>query len=182
MDQILQMVSSSELFSILDGFSGYNQVLVAEQDRLKTTFHMKWGMFAYRRMEFGLINSRATFQRSIDIAFRELIVHCVVVYLDDVTVFSKEREDHAFHLKRIFYRCRKYGISLNPNKRILAILEGKLLGHIISKKGISIDPKRVEVKSQIPLPHNKKSMQYFMGTINFVQIFVLDFAQIVKPL
>ena len=70
--------------------------------------------------------------------------HYVVVYLDDVTVFSKRREDHAFHLKLIFHRCRKHGISLNPKKSIFAVLEGKLLGHIISKKGISIDQERVE--------------------------------------
>ena len=60
-EQILQMVSGSELFSLLDGFSGYNQVLVAEEDRLKTTFRTKWGTFAYRRMPFGLINVGATF-------------------------------------------------------------------------------------------------------------------------
>ena len=106
-EQILQMVSGSELFSLLHGFSGYNQVLVAEQDRLKTTFWTKWGTFAYRRMPFGLINARATFQRAMDIAFRGLIDHSVVVYLDDVTIFSKKMEDHVFHLKHIFYRCRK---------------------------------------------------------------------------
>ena len=104
MEQILQMVSSSELFSLLDGFSGYNQVLVAEEDRLKTTFRTKWGTFAYRRMPFGLINIGATFQR-VDIAFRGLIGRSVVVYLDYVTIFSKKREEHAFHLKQIFQRC-----------------------------------------------------------------------------
>ena len=69
MEQILQMVSGSELFLLFDGFSGCNQVLVAEEDRLKTTFITKWGTFAYRRMPFGLINARATFQRAMDIAF-----------------------------------------------------------------------------------------------------------------
>ena len=73
MEPLLQMVSGSELFSLLDGFSGYNQVLVAEEDRLKTTFRTKWGTFAYRRMPFGLINTGATFQRAMDIAFRGLI-------------------------------------------------------------------------------------------------------------
>ena len=67
-------------------------------------------------------------------------------------------------------------------KNHFTILEGKLLGHIISKKGISIDPERIEVIAQTTLPHNKKSMQSFMGTINFVRRFVPDFAQIVKPL
>ena len=69
MEQILQMFSGSELFSLLDKFSGYYQVLVADQDRLKTTFHMKWGNFSYRRMPFGIINVGETFQREMDIYF-----------------------------------------------------------------------------------------------------------------
>ena len=81
MEQILQMVSGSELFSLLDGFLGYNQVLVAEEDRLKMTFRTRWGTFAYRRMPFGLINARATFQRAMDIAFHGLIGRSAVVYL-----------------------------------------------------------------------------------------------------
>ena len=114
MEQILQMVLGSELFSLLYGFSGYNQVLVAEQDRLKTRFCTKWGTFAYRRMPFGLINAGATFQREMDIAFQGLIGHNVVVYLVDVVVFSKKIKAHMFHLKHIFDHCKKYGISLNP--------------------------------------------------------------------
>ena len=92
------MVSGSELFSLLDGFSGYNQVLVAEEDRLKTTFRTKWGTFAYRRMPFGLINAGATFKRDMDIYFHDMIGRSVLVYLNDVMIFSKKREEHAFHL------------------------------------------------------------------------------------
>ena len=139
MEQILQMVSGSKLFSLLDGFSGYNQVLVAEEDRFKTTFRTNWGTFSYRRMSFGLINAGETFQRAMDIDFHGLIGWSVVVYLDDVTIFSKKKEEHAFHLKHIFERCRKYGISLNPKKCVFMVTEGKLLGHVISKKWISID-------------------------------------------
>ena len=85
------MVSGSEIFYLLNGFLGYNQVLVAEKDRLKAIFRTKWRTFAYRRMPFGLMNIEATFQRAMDIAFRGLSGHCVVVYLDDVTIFSKRR-------------------------------------------------------------------------------------------
>ena len=116
------------------------------------------------------------------IAFRGLSGHIVVVYLDDVTVFSKRKEDHVLHLKYIFDRYRKYGIFLNRKKSIFALLEGKLLGHIISKKGISIYQERVEAITHIPMPHNRKAMQSFIGTINFVRRFVPDFARIVKPL
>ena len=79
MEQLLQLVSGSELFSLLDGFSGYNQVLVAEEDRLKTTFRTKWGTFAFRRMPFGLINAGETFQRAMDIDFRGIIGRSAVV-------------------------------------------------------------------------------------------------------
>src|SRR5713226_8015599 len=133
-------------------------------------------------MPFGLINAGATFQRAMDIDFCGLIGRSSVVYLDHITIFSKKRGEHAFHLKQIFERCPKYGISLNPKKCVFAITEGKLLGHIVSKKGISIDPERIKAIEQIPLPHNKKGMQSFMGTINFVRRFVPDFAQTVKPL
>ena len=85
--------------------SGYNQVLVAGEDILKTTFKTKWGTFAYRRMPFGLINDGDTFQWAMDIAFRGLIGCSVVVYLNDVMIFSKKREEHAFHLKQIFECC-----------------------------------------------------------------------------
>ena len=89
-------------------------------------------------------------------------------YLDDVTIFSKKREENAFHLKHIFERCRKYGISLNPKKCVFVVTEGKLLGHVISKKGLFIDLEMIKAIEQIPLPHNKKGMQSFRGEINFV--------------
>ena len=110
---------------------------------MKTTFRTMWGTFYFRRIPFGLINFRATFQKAMDITFWGLIDHCAVVYLDDVTIFSKKREGHVFHLKHIFDRCRKYNISLNLKKSIFVVLEGKQSGHIIAKKGISIDPERV---------------------------------------
>ena len=99
MEHILQMVSGSELFSLLDVFFGYNQVLVAEQDQLKTTFHTKWGELTYMRIPFVLIDVRTTFQRAMDIAFWGLFGLCMVIYLDGVMVFSKKREHHVFHLK-----------------------------------------------------------------------------------
>ena len=105
MEQILQMVSGSELFSLLDGFSGYNQVLVAEEERLKTTFKTRWGTFSYRSIPFGVINAGATFQRAMDIYFHSIIGCNVVVYLNDITIFLKKREEHTFHLKQIFERC-----------------------------------------------------------------------------
>jgi len=84
-------------------------------------------------MHFGLINTGATFQRAMDIAFKGFINKSVVVYFDDITIHSKERNNHLNDLKQNFERCRKFGISLNPKKSFFALSEGKLLGFIVSK-------------------------------------------------
>ena len=129
--------------SMLDGFSGYNQVAIHLEDQEKTTFTTPWGTFMYAKMPFGLMNADATFQRSMDIAFLEEKDKYVVIYLDDITMFSKTDLDHLHHLRKVFLKCRKFGISLNPKKSHFAMEEGKLLGHIISEKGIKIDPDRM---------------------------------------
>jgi len=120
MEQILQQVSNDERLSLLDGFSGYNQVLMSPSDHLKSTFHTPWGPYTYRKMPFKLINVGGTFQRAMVIYFCVLISQSVVVYLDDVTIFSKNKKYHLSHLRSVLERCRKYGISLNPKKSIFA--------------------------------------------------------------
>ena len=97
----------------------------------------------YAKMPFGLINAGATFQRAIDIAFSKEKDRFVVIYMDDITVFSKTDPDHLQHLRKVFLKCRKFSISLNPKKSNFSMEEGKLLGHIIYEKGIRIDPDRV---------------------------------------
>ena len=167
MDHILQQVVGASRMSLLDGYSGYNQISVHQDDRDKTTFTTPWGTFHYAKMPFGLKNADATFQRAMDLAFANEKDVFLVVYLDNLTVFSKSDEEHMYHLKTVFQKCRKYGLLLNPKKSLFAMEEGKLLGHIISKDGIRIDPARVEVIQQIDLPQNKKEIQSFNGKMNF---------------
>ena len=133
MEQILQCVFGSEHFSLLDGYLGYNQVLVKDEDQFKTAFTTKWGTMAYKRMPFGLSNAGATFQKAMDMAFHNLMYKFVLVYLDDITVYSKNATDHIGHLTQIFQRCREFGISLNPRKCVFFVHEGKLLGYVVSK-------------------------------------------------
>ena len=89
MEQIVQKVFGSEMLSLLDGLSGYNQILVSPDDQLKTAFETSWGTYAYRNMPFGLINVGDTFQQAMDISFRGLINHVIVVCLNDLMVYSK---------------------------------------------------------------------------------------------
>jgi hypothetical protein len=154
---------------LLDGFSGYNQLLVHLDDQEKTTFTTAWGTFMYVKMPFGLMNDGATFQRAMDIAFVDELGRFIVIYLDDITVFSKTDEEHLLHLRIFFEKCRKFGISLNPKKTLFGLEEGKLLGHIISKDGIKIDPIIIESIQKIDHPRNIKELQSFIGKINFLR-------------
>eukprot|EP00253_Pinus_taeda_P032160 PITA_32160 len=177
MDHILQRVVGASRMSLLAGYSGYNQILVHEDDRDKTTFTTPWGTFHYAKMPFGLKNVGATFQRAMDMTSANEKDVFLVVYLDDLTVFSKSDEEHLFHLTKVFQKCRKYGISLNPKKSLFAMSEGNLLGHIISKDGIRIDPARVEAIQQLEQPRSKKEIQSFNGKLNFLRRFIPNLAE-----
>lgn len=116
----------------------------------------------------------------MDIAFSKEKDKYVVIYLDDITMFSKANPDHLHHLRKVFLKCRKFGISLNPKKSHFAMEEGKLLGHIISEKGIRIDPDRMETIQKIGLPKNKKEIQSFLDKVNFLRRFITNFVEVVK--
>ena len=105
-----------ELMSMMDGFLGYNQVLVKEEEKFRTTFTTPQGTYVYVRMPFGLINVGATFQRAMDVAFHEYINKFMVVYQDDIIAYSKKVEDHCKHLKKIFVEVLKYGVSCYPKR------------------------------------------------------------------
>lgn len=106
----------------------------------------------------------------------------MLVYLDEITFFSKHAVDHIGHLRQILERCKEFGISLNPKKCVFAIHKGKLLGYIVSKQGITIDPKRVAAILELPLPHHKKGLQSLIGRKIFVKSFILDIANLLKLL
>lgn len=95
-------------------------------------------------MPFGLMNIGENFQREMGITFVGEKDKFIVVYLEDITVFSQSDADHLNHLKQTFQKCRKFGLSLNPSKSMFAMDEVRLLGHIVSSKGICIDHVRVE--------------------------------------
>ena len=120
MEQILSKVNGSERFSFLDGFSSYNQVLVKDSDRYKVAFTTKLGTYAYCKMPFGLTNVGATFQKAMEMAFKNMMKRFVLVYLDDIIVYSKNVEDHFDHLRHVFLRCREFGVSLNPSKCVFS--------------------------------------------------------------
>jgi hypothetical protein len=102
MERLLQRVTGAGMMSMLDGFSGYNQILVKKEDQLKTAFSTPWGTFMYLRFPFGLMNARSTFKRAMDFSFRDFIGKIIEIYQDDLTIVSKERNAHVSHLRKIF--------------------------------------------------------------------------------
>jgi hypothetical protein len=180
MDHVLEKVVRATRMSMIDVFSGYNQIAVSEPDKEKTAFTTPWGTFMYDKIPFGLMNAGYTFQRAMNVTFVVERDKFVVIYLDDLTVFSKSDEDHMIHLKQAFEKCRRFGLSLNPKKSHFAMHEGKLLGYIVSRDGIRIDTKRVESIETLAISRNVKEIQSFLGKINFLRRFVPNFAEIVK--
>ena len=135
----------------MDGFSSYNHIVVHPKDQEKTTFTTPWGTFMYAKISFGMMKTGENFQRAMDITFADEKYKILVIYLDDITIFSKFDEEHVTHLLRMFKKCRNFGLSLNPKNSFFAMKKGKLLGHIISQEGIRIDTNRVEVINKIEL-------------------------------
>jgi hypothetical protein len=180
MEHILQKVTCASKISMIDGFSGYNQISVLPEDREKTTFTTPWGTFMYAKIPFGLMNVGATFQRAMDIAFIGEKDKFVVIYLDEITVFSRSDKEHCCHLRKVFLKCRRFGLSLNPKKSLFSMKEGKLLGHIVSTEGVNIDPSRVKAIQTLSPPRSRKEVQSFLGKVNFLRRFVSNFVELVK--
>ena len=168
-DHILQKVVRAERISTMDGFSRYNQIEVLQEHQEKTVFTTPWGTFMYAKIPFGLMNSGVTFQRAMDIAFAEENDKFVVIYMDDIKKISKFDRDHVKHLEKVFLKCRRYGISLNPMKSNFYLKEVNLLGHIISKYGIIINPYRVNAILKVEELRSKKEVQYFIGHVKFLR-------------
>jgi hypothetical protein len=118
----------------------------------------------------------------MDIAFNDLVGKCIIIYMDDLTMFSKTMENHLYDLSKVLKKCISYGLSLNPKKCVFGVSEGKILGHIISECRISIDLERVQSILKLTMPGSKKEMRSFFGKINFIRKFIIGFAEIVKPL
>jgi hypothetical protein len=176
-DQIIDECASCEAFSFMDGFLGYNQIQIKPEDQHKMTFICLWGIFAYRKMPFGLKNVGASFQQAMSFSFHDL-KHIVEAYLDDLASRSRKHTNHPTHLRLIFKRCRYFRIRLNPNKCSFGVTLGHLLGFIISTTGIMVNPLKVEAIIQFPPPHTILQLQSLQGKANFLRRFITNYAEI----
>ncbi|KAL5538366.1 hypothetical protein UlMin_046146 [Ulmus minor] len=181
-DQMLDRLAGREYYCFLDGYSGYNQIVIALEDQHKTTFTCPYGTFAFRRMPFGLCNAPATFQRCMMAIFTEMVEHFVEVFMDDFSVFGDSFSLCLENLAKVLKRCEETNLVLNWEKCHFMVKEGIVLGHKVSRDGLEVDKAKVETIEKLPPPISVKGIRSFLGHAEFYRRFIKDFSKVAKPL
>jgi len=145
---------------------------MALEDREKTSFITPWGTFCYKVMPFGLINVGATYQRGMTTLFNDIMRKEIEVYVDDMIVKFGTEEVHVEYLLKMFQRLRKCQLRLNLSKCTFGVRSGKLLGFIVSQKGIEIDLDKVRAIREILAPKTGKQVRGFLGRLNYISRFI----------
>ena len=178
----LDALGGSTIFSTLDMTSGYNQVPVRAKDIPKTAFVTRHGLYEFKSAPFGLTNMPATFQRVMELALRGLSWTSCVIYLDDVIVLGSTFTDHINKLRQVLSRLKAANFKLKPSKCALLQNEVPFLGHIVSKQGLSPNPDNIRKVSEWPVPENVTEVRQFLGLASYYRRFVRNFASVAKPL
>ena len=181
-DESLDALSGAELFSTIDLASGYHQVAVRESDRDKTAFTTPFGLYEYLRMPFGLCNAPATFQRLMQATMNDLVFQILLIYLDDLLVFSPTFQDHLLRLETVLQRLRETGLKVKVEKCHFLQPEVRFLGHKVSAQGISTDPDKISSVKAWPIPSTVKELRSFLGFCSYHRRFIEGFSQVAGPM
>jgi len=172
MDQMLERLAVKAYYYFLDGYSGYNQIIVDPQDQEKIAFTCPFGIFAYRKMPFGQCNVPATFQRCMLAIFSNLVEKSIEVFMDDFSVFGSSFDSCLGNLDIVLSICVETNLVFNWEKCHFMVIEGIVLGHKIFERGIEVDKAKVEVIEKLPPPTNVKRIRSFLGHARFYRIMI----------
>ena len=162
--------------------SAYNQVRLKPEDVPKTAFTTPFDLFVFKVLCAGRNNAPGTFQDIMRDVLKDVIGKYVLVYLDDIVIYSCSEEDHMLHLKIVLGLLRKHKLYAKLFKCKFVQSELKFLGHIISAKGIQVDPAKVSIVKDWPVPKSKHDMQKFLGLTKYFRKFIMGYAQLVAPI
>ncbi|CAI5472253.1 unnamed protein product [Closterium sp. Yama58-4] len=181
-DDLLDQLRGARYFSKIDLRGGYHQIRVFADDCPKTAFRTRYSSYEFTVMPFGLTNAPSTFQLTMNLIFRDMLDKKVIVYLDDILVYSATKEDHLRDLEEVFRRLQGHRLITKGSKCEFLKPELEFLGHVVSGDGIKIDPRKMDAIAQWKPPTNIPELQSFLGFVNYVRRFVPNMAGITKPL
>ena len=181
-NKLIDFLKGAKLFTKLDLNLGYYQILIDPTDLWKTAFKTKEGLFEWLVMSFSLTNPPMTFMWYMDDILRPFINKCVIVYLDDILIFSRSWEEHVQQFWQVLETLRQHQLYLNMDKCSFAMNNIKYLGYVIVSVGIHVDPDKVQILKEWPIPQNIHKLRSFLGLANFYWRFVLGVSHIASPL
>lgn len=181
-EESLDALSGAKWFSTMDLASGYNQVPVTEQDKSKTAFCTPFGLFEFNRMPFGLCNAPSTFQRLMERMFGAQHCQSLLLYLDDIIVFSSSVDEQVDRLELVLSRLQQEGLKAKLEKCCFFRKEVQYLGHRISQEGVSTDPNKIAAVANWPPPTNVSELRSFLGFASYYRRFVNGFSKLAAPL
>ena len=181
-DELLDQLHGAAVFSKIDLQSGYHQVRVAEDDVYKTAFRTRYGHFEFKVLPFGLTNAPATFMSFMHDVLRPYLDEFVVVFLDDILIFSKNEAEHLAHLKLVLQKLREHHLYAKLSKCAFGLQEVEFLGHIVTKDGIRMDEGKIAAVRDWPTPACVRDVRSFHGLVNYYRKFIRDFSRLSAPL
>jgi len=182
LDDMLDMMARAQIFSKIDLKSGYHQIRIRPGDEWKTTFKTKDGLYEWLVMPFGLSNAPSTFMRVMTQLLRPFIGKFLVVYFDDILIYSKTKKEHFDHLIQVCTTLRKASLFANVKKCSFFTDQVVFLGFIVSWKGVSIDPQKVQAIVDWPEPKTIHEIHSFHGLATFYRYFIKGFSTIMSPI
>ena len=181
-DDSLDALGGSRLFSTLDLTSGYWQVELDESAKEKAAFTTRSGLWEWEVLPFGLTSAPSTFERLMETVLRGLHWKTLLIYLDDIIVFSQDLETHLERLEEVFQRLTSAGLKLKPSKCSLFCKRVQYLGHVVSDQGVETDESKVQTVSDWPIPKHKSDVRAFLGTCGYYRQFISNYSEISRPL
>ncbi|KAF8750725.1 hypothetical protein RHS01_09093 [Rhizoctonia solani] len=181
-DDLMAQLRGAKIFTKLDLRWGYNNVCVKEGDEWKTAFCTKYGLYKSLVMTFGLTNAPATFQHFMNKLFKDLLDVCVIIYLDDILIYSRDDATHTRHVHKVLQRLMENQLFCKASKCTFHVTSVEYLGIIVLDKGFSLDKLKIQAVQEWPVPTRVKEVQLFLGFANFLRRFVANFSHMARPL